>query len=115
MPLSVRLPSDDEVNWPTGGSTTIVGPDGRTWTFSSNANFHDLEIMKMALILIYTEDVADLVEPDVLAEQVRVITARMNESIRARAEAARRADLQQVPEQENNIKLNCPQCSDRAA
>jgi hypothetical protein len=42
--------------------TTIHGPDGKAWTFS-NRNFHDREIVEMALTHLYIEGETDLVDP----------------------------------------------------
>jgi len=92
---SVGLTSDDEANWITGGVTTILGPDGRGWTFP--VSFHESEIIAMALAHLYIEGVSDLVDPDALAEQLRVITSEKNRAIWALADAARRGDLQQGP------------------
>ena len=66
---------------------------------SQNRNFHDREIVEMALTHLYIEGVTDLVDPDVLAEQVKVITEEKNRAIWALADAARRGDLGQVQEE----------------
>jgi hypothetical protein len=89
---SVGLTSEDEANWITGGRRTILGPDGKAWTFS-NRNIHDPEIVKKALTHLYIEGVADLVDPDRLAEQVKVITQEKDGAIFGLADAARRGDL----------------------
>ena len=48
---------------------------------------------------LYIGGVADLVDPDVLAERLKVITMKMNEAIWALADAARRGYLRQLPQE----------------
>ena len=37
-------PLDDEAESITPGTSTIMGPDGKIWTFPYNPNFYDREI-----------------------------------------------------------------------
>jgi hypothetical protein len=66
---SVGLTSDDEANRITERGSTILGPDGRAWTFP--VSFPESELIEMALAHLYIEGVSDLVDPDALAEQLR--------------------------------------------
>src|SRR5271157_3702058 len=93
--LESRIDLGRRGNWITGGRRTILGPDGKAWTFS-NHNIHDPEIVKKALTHLYVEGVVDLVDPDVLAEQIRVITQEKDGAIFRLADAARRGDLSQA-------------------
>ena len=88
---------DDEKDGIFGGMTTILGPDGKAWTMSANRNFHDREIAERALTHIYIEGVADLVDPEMLADQVELITQQRDRAIFALPDAARRGELRHVP------------------
>jgi hypothetical protein len=81
-----------------GGMSTIVGPDGKIWTFSSHPASHDPGIVELALFELYTEGVADLVDPGALADQLEVISNQKNDAIRALSDAARRGDLRRSPQ-----------------
>jgi hypothetical protein len=92
---SVGLTSNDEANTITGGVRTILGPDGKVWAFPVSS--HERQIIEMALTHLYIEGLSDLVDPDVLEEQLEVITSEKNRAVLALADAARRGELQQVP------------------
>ena len=66
----VGLVPDDEADSIFPGTSTIMGPDGKIWTFPYNPNFFDREIAERAPTHLYIEGVADLVDPDSLCEQV---------------------------------------------
>ena len=94
----VGLVPDDEADSIIPGTSTIMGPDGKIWRFPYNPNFYDREIAEKALTHLYIEDVADLVDPDSLCEQVKLITSQRDQAIFALPEAARRGELRGVPE-----------------
>lgn len=94
----VGLVPDDEADSITPGTSTIMGPDGKVWRFPYNPNFYDREIVERALTHLYIENVADLVDPDSLCEQVKLITRQRDEAIFALPDAARRGELREVPE-----------------
>jgi hypothetical protein len=56
--------------------------------------------MEMALTHLYIEGVADLVDPDALAEQVKAITWQRDAAICALPDAARRGNLRRAPVQQ---------------
>ena len=93
---AVGLGSDDEENWITPGTTTILGPDGKGFSFPNNPNFYDREIMETVLTLLYTEDVAGRVDPDAVVEQVKAITIQRRDAISALLDAAREGTLRRV-------------------
>jgi hypothetical protein len=66
----VGLVPDDEADSIFPGTTAIMGPDGKSWTFPYIPNFYDREIVERALTHLYIEGVADLFHPDSLCEQV---------------------------------------------
>jgi hypothetical protein len=90
----VGLVPDDEKEGIIGGMTTMLGPDGKAWTMSANPNFHDREIAERALTHRYIGGVADLVDPETLADRVELITRQRDEAIFALPDAARRGELQ---------------------
>ena len=94
----VGLVPDDEAHLITPGTSTIMGPDGRAWTFVANPNIYDPEVAEKALSLLYIEGVADLVDPDSLREQVKLITEQRDGAIFALPDAARRGELREMPE-----------------
>ena len=89
---------DDEKDGIMGGMTTILDPDGKAWTMSANPVFHDREIAERALTHLYIEGVADLVDPETLADQVKLITRQLDEAIFVLPDAARRGELRRSPE-----------------
>jgi uncharacterized protein YfcZ (UPF0381/DUF406 family) len=89
---------DHEEDWIIGGMTTILGPDGKDWTMSTNRNFHDREIAERALTHLYIEGVADLVDPEALADRIELITRQRDEAIFALADAARHGELRRTKE-----------------
>ena len=95
---SVSLVPDDEAHVITPGRRTIIGPDGKIWTYPTNFNFYDDEIAERTLTHLYIEEVADLVDPDSWREQVKLITTQRDQAIFAVCDAARQGELRQVPE-----------------
>ena len=77
---------------------TILGPDGRAWTMSGSWLF-DRDIAEKVLAHLYIEGVADLVDPEVLAYHVRLITEQRNNAIEALPDAARRGALREAPKE----------------
>jgi hypothetical protein len=112
---SVGLTSEDEANWITGGRRTILGPDGKAWTFS-NRNIHDPEIVKKALTHLYIEGVALAGETCGIRRRTR--TFRPDTSRRAEAPSIRVTDAHRgAPPVRRSIALaRCPpliSCGDR--
>jgi hypothetical protein len=90
---SVGLASDDEANSITGDTRTYLGPDGKVWTFPANPRFYRREIIEEALTDIHVEGVADLVDPQTLAEKVKLFTPNEDRSIWSLSVAARGGKL----------------------
>jgi len=86
----IWLDSDDERGI-IGDYSTYIGPDGKVWEFPGQ--FADPEIMKHALLHLYIQEVADLVDPSTLADRVSAITEQRDQAIFSLPDAARRGDL----------------------
>jgi hypothetical protein len=71
----------DGVDDPFSGARTILGPDGRFWSFSSNPAIHDPDITLMGLAHLYEESVSDLVDADQLAQHLKAITRMKDEAV----------------------------------
>jgi hypothetical protein len=93
----VGLSPEDEAHIIVGGESTFLGPDGKLWTFPSSPNFFDHEIAERALLQLYLEGVADLVDAGALAERVAFITRQRDGAIYGLPDAARRGELGQTP------------------
>lgn len=76
-----------------GMPTTIIGPDGRAWNFSDALRLDDSKIVETALTCLYLDGVADLVDPDMLAERLQAITMQKALAMSNLPDAARRGDL----------------------
>jgi hypothetical protein len=58
------------------GPTYLVGPDRKVWTFSGDPQVHDLGVAIDALVRVYAEQLAGQVDPGLLAERVRELSAQ---------------------------------------
>lgn len=76
---------------------TIIGPDGKVWTFEFYA--HDLDSIEEALYYLYDEEISDLVNPEALADRIRDITQSRVRAVQALPDAARRGELQRNSEE----------------
>jgi hypothetical protein len=103
---------DDENDRITGGMTTILGPDGKAWTMSANPNFHDREIAERALTHLYVEGVADLVDPETLADRVKLITRQRDEGIFALPDALAGASYGEPKRTAKAVASMCPPSGD---
>lgn len=90
---SIQVVPEDEAQIRIPGTATIVGPDGKVWTYVANPTVYDDEILKVVLIHLYLERVADLVDPDSLFERVEFMTRQRDEAIVSFLDEARRGEL----------------------
>ena len=94
----VKMVPDDEddIDKYFVGGLTVLGPDGKEWWISGSW-LYDPEIWEKALAHLYIEGVADLVDPEMLADHVQLITEQRNNAIEALPDAARRGELRRAP------------------
>jgi hypothetical protein len=79
------------------GARTILGPDGRAWTMDTNPASYDSEVADRALARLYIEGVADLIDPETLAEQIQFIVEQRDAAIDALPNAVRRGEVRRKP------------------
>jgi hypothetical protein len=87
----------DEQGRPLAGAMSIVGPDGRLWTFSSNPSIHDPNLVVGALARLYDSDATQLVELDRLADRIRHLTDERQTQLRAIVRDAQAGELRTPP------------------
>lgn len=88
-----RVNALDAAGRPYAGSNLIVGPDRRLWVFSSNPGIHDFGLVDRTLSALYSEGLQSVVDPDLLAEALQVMTAQRREAERGLIEQAKAGEL----------------------
>jgi hypothetical protein len=91
----IMLPDEERPDLYMPRGQTFLGPDGKAWTMSGSW-LYNKEIAVMALARLYIEGVADLVDPEMLAHHVRLITEQRDHACEALPDAARRGELRWV-------------------
>jgi hypothetical protein len=94
--VGLALDDENDIDSMAPMGITILGPDGKEW-WMSGSWLYDPEIAEKALAHLYIEGVADLVDPEMLADHVRLITEQRNHAIEALPDAARRGELRRAP------------------
>lgn len=78
--VSVALIDEDQR--PESGAVTVIGPDERVWTWSSNPGIHDLDLAVALIHVAYEEGMADLVDDREFTQRLTNLTARRHEDVR---------------------------------
>lgn len=87
----------DEFDRPWAGSFTIVGPDRRVWSFSSNPGLHDPDLVVAVLARLYEQRLTELVSAELLSDRLAKVTAEREQQTRGIVNAAAAGELRPSP------------------
>lgn len=83
----------DEFDRPWAGSFTIVGPDSRVWSFSSNPSIHDPKLVVAVLARLYEQSLTEQVSTELLSDRLAKVTAEREQQTRGIVNAAAAGEL----------------------
>lgn len=64
----------DDAGMPYAGGVTLIGPDERAWSLSSNPGIHDFELGVRLLEAAYRSGFADYLDPAALEQRLSTLT-----------------------------------------
>lgn len=78
---------------PCVGTFTVVGPDRRVWSFSSNPGLHDSDLVVTVLEALYRERLTPHVTEEALSDRIQGLTEERANHVRALVREALAGEL----------------------